>query len=41
MSYNLPIIASDISANCELAQPAETFPVGNIEAYWGGVRFDL
>lgn len=32
MSYNLPIIASDIPANCELAQPAETFPVGNIEA---------
>ena len=32
MSYNLPIIASDIPANCELAQPAETFPVGNVEA---------
>jgi glycosyltransferase involved in cell wall biosynthesis len=32
MSYNLPIIASDIPANCELAQPAETFPVGNVDA---------
>lgn len=32
MSYNLPIIASDIPANCELAQPTETFPVGNVEA---------
>jgi starch synthase len=32
MSYNLPIIASDIPANCELAQPNETFPVGNVDA---------
>jgi glycosyltransferase involved in cell wall biosynthesis len=31
MSYNLPILASDIPANCELAQPEERFPVGNIE----------
>lgn len=31
MSYNLPIIASDIPANCELAQAGETFPVGNVD----------
>lgn len=30
MSYNLPIIASDIPANSELAQANETFPVGNV-----------
>jgi alpha-maltose-1-phosphate synthase len=31
MSYNLPIIASDIPANRELAQANETFPVGNVD----------
>jgi len=31
MSYNLPIIASDIPANCELALANETFSVGNVE----------
>lgn len=31
MSYNLPIVASDIPANRELAQPGETFPVGNVD----------
>lgn len=32
MSYNLPIIASDIPANLELARVDETFPVGNVDA---------
>lgn len=31
MSYNLPIIASDIPANLELARAKETFPVGDID----------
>lgn len=31
MSYNLPIIASDIPANLELANLNETFPVGNVD----------
>lgn len=31
MNYNLPIIASDIPANLELAQASETFPVGNVD----------
>lgn len=32
MSYNLPILLSDIPANREVARPEETFPVGNREA---------
>lgn len=32
ISYNLPIILSDISANKEVALPEETFQVGNIES---------
>jgi len=30
ISYNLPILASDISANCELAGDSEVFPLGNV-----------
>ncbi|MFA7404301.1 MAG: glycosyltransferase family 4 protein [Pelobacteraceae bacterium] len=30
ISYNLPILASDIPANLELADVSETFPLGNI-----------
>lgn len=32
MSYNLQILVSDIPANQELAEPDETFPVGDIAA---------
>lgn len=32
MSYNLPILLSDIPANKEVAFPEETFQVGNVEA---------
>lgn len=32
MSYELPMLLSDIPANCEIAEPQELFPVGNIEA---------
>lgn len=32
MSYELPMILSDIPANREIAEPQELFPVGNIEA---------
>jgi len=32
VSYNLPILVSDIPANREVALPEETFPVGNVEA---------
>jgi glycosyltransferase involved in cell wall biosynthesis len=32
MSYNLPILLSDIPANKEVALSEETFPVGNVEA---------
>jgi len=31
MSYNLPILVSDIPANREVALPEETFPVGDIK----------
>lgn len=31
MSYNLPMLLSDIPANKEVALPEETFPVGNIK----------
>ena len=34
ISYNLPIILSDISANKEVALPEETFQVGNIESLY-------
>ena len=30
ISYNIPILVSDIPANMELADPIETFPVGNV-----------
>jgi glycosyltransferase involved in cell wall biosynthesis len=32
MSYKLPILASDIPANREIADPEEMFPVGNVAA---------
>ena len=32
MSYNLPVLLSDIPANKEVALSEETFPVGNVEA---------
>ena len=32
MSYDLPILLSDIPANREVAFPGETFPVGNVNA---------
>lgn len=32
MSYDLPILVSDIPANKELAADSETFPVGNVNA---------
>jgi len=32
MSYNLPMLLSDIPANKEVAFPGETFPVGNVDA---------
>lgn len=32
MSYDLPILTSDIPANCELSQPKERFPIGNVVA---------
>lgn len=32
ISYNLPILVSDIPANCELAEGSETFPVGDVSA---------
>jgi len=38
MSYNLPILLSDISANREIARPNETFPVGNREALASKLR---
>ena len=32
MSYNLPMLLSEIPANTEVALSEETFPVGNVEA---------
>ena len=32
MSYELPMILSDIPANREIAEPQEVFPVGDVEA---------
>lgn len=45
ISYNLPILASDIPANLELADVEETFPVGDISVLSGKLekmtKFDL
>lgn len=30
MSYELPVLVSDIPANLELAEESETFPLGNV-----------
>ncbi len=38
MSYNLPILASDIPSNRELAEPNETFPAGDINALRRGLE---
>lgn len=38
ISYNLPILASDIPANLELADASETFPVGDVAVLSG--RFE-
>jgi glycosyltransferase involved in cell wall biosynthesis len=38
MSYKLPMILSDISANREIAEPQELFPVGDIEALANKIR---
>jgi glycosyltransferase involved in cell wall biosynthesis len=35
MSYNLPLLTSDIPANREIADPEEMFPVGNVSALKG------
>ncbi len=35
VSYNLPILASDIPANLELADASETFPVGDVAVLSG------
>jgi glycosyltransferase involved in cell wall biosynthesis len=32
MSYNLPMLLSDIPANREVVSPGETFPVGDVDA---------
>lgn len=41
MSYDLPILASNIPANRELAEEVETFPVGNVEALRERIRYFL
>lgn len=41
MSYNLRILVSDIPANQELAEPDETFPVGDIAALRSKLQYVL
>lgn len=38
MSYELPMILSDIPANREIAEPLELFPVGDVEALAGKIK---
>ena len=38
MSYELPMILSDIPANREIAEAGELFPVGDVEALAGKIR---
>lgn len=38
MSYELPIILSDIPANREIAEPAELFPVGDVAALTAKIK---